>query len=36
MTLISDDEFVRLFQARAGLAVDGWAGRDRLRSRTPA
>ena len=30
MTLISDDEFVRLFQARAGLAVDGWAGRDTI------
>jgi hypothetical protein len=23
---ISDDEFVRLFQERAGLTVDGWAG----------
>lgn len=26
MSVISDDEFVRLFQARAGLKVDGWAG----------
>jgi len=24
--IISDDEFVRLFQERFGLAVDGWAG----------
>lgn len=28
--MISDDEFVRLFQQRAGLTVDGWAGRDTL------
>jgi len=28
MTVMSDDAFVRLFQERAGLAVDGWAGRD--------
>lgn len=26
MTVITDDEFVRLFQDRAGLKVDGWAG----------
>lgn len=26
MTIISDDSFVRLFQERAGLEVDGWAG----------
>jgi hypothetical protein len=25
-----DDDFVRLFQERAGLDVDGWAGRDTL------
>lgn len=30
MTTISDDAFVRLFQERTGLAVDGWAGRDVL------
>lgn len=30
MTTISDDAFVRLFQERAGLTVDGWAGRDVL------
>lgn len=24
--MISDDEFVRLFQERAGLKIDGWAG----------
>lgn len=31
MTVISDDAFVRLFQARAGLnPVDGWAGKDTL------
>ena len=30
MTTISDDAFVRLFQERAGLNVDGWAGRDTL------
>ena len=28
MTTISDDAFVRLFQERFGLTVDGWAGRD--------
>lgn len=27
---IEDDAFVRLFQERAGLAVDGWAGKDTL------
>lgn len=26
MTILSDDAFVRLFQDRAGLKVDGWAG----------
>lgn len=30
MTTISDDAFVRLFQERAGLNVDGWAGRNTL------
>lgn len=30
MTLISDDDFVRLFQRRAGLDEDGWAGKDTL------
>lgn len=30
MTTISDDAFVRLFQERGGLPVDGWAGRDTL------
>ncbi len=30
MTTISDDAFVRLFQERAGLKVDGWAGRDTI------
>jgi peptidoglycan hydrolase-like protein with peptidoglycan-binding domain len=30
MTTISDDAFVRLFQERAGLNVDGWAGNDTL------
>lgn len=30
MTLITDDDFVRLFQERAGLDVDGWAGRSTL------
>lgn len=30
MTVISDDAFVRLFQQRAGLVVDGWAGRDTI------
>lgn len=28
MTTISDDAFVRLFQERGELKVDGWAGRD--------
>ena len=28
--MLTDDEFVRLFQERAGLKVDGWAGRDTL------
>ena len=28
MTTITDDAFVRLFQERFGLDVDGWAGRD--------
>lgn len=28
--IISDDAFVRLFQERFGLKVDGWAGRDTL------
>ena len=27
---ITDDEFVRLFQERAGLKPDGWAGKDTL------
>lgn len=26
MTTITDDAFVRLFQERAGLTIDGWAG----------
>lgn len=26
--MITDDEFVRLFQERAGLKVDGWPGRE--------
>lgn len=30
MTIISDDAFVRLFQERGGLGIDGWAGRDTL------
>lgn len=30
MKTISDDEFVRLFQERAGLKVDGWAGLNTL------
>ena len=30
MTMLSDDDFVRLFQKRAGLDVDGWAGRDTI------
>lgn len=29
-TLMTDDAFVRLFQQRAGLAVDGWAGADTI------
>lgn len=28
--ILTDDDFVRLFQERAGLKVDGWAGRDTL------
>lgn len=28
--LLSDDAFVRLFQERAGLSVDGWAGADTI------
>lgn len=28
MTIMTDDDFVRLFQERFGLTVDGWAGRD--------
>lgn len=28
--IISDDAFVRLFQERVGLKVDGWAGRDTI------
>lgn len=28
--IISDDDFVRLFQERAGLKVDGWAGLDTI------
>lgn len=28
--MLSDDAFVRLFQERAGLEVDGWAGADTL------
>lgn len=28
--MLSDDAFVRLFQQRAGLDVDGWAGKDTL------
>lgn len=28
--MLEDDAFVRLFQERAGLKVDGWAGRDTL------
>ena len=28
MTTISDDAFVRLFQERGELRIDGWAGRD--------
>lgn len=30
MNTISDDAFVRLFQGRFGLEVDGWAGREVL------
>lgn len=30
MSTITDDAFVRLFQERAGLDVDGWAGRETL------
>lgn len=30
MTTITDDEFVRLFQERGGLDVDGWAGKGTL------
>lgn len=30
MSTITDDAFVRLFQERAGLDVDGWPGRDTL------
>lgn len=30
MSTITDDAFVRLFQRRAGLDVDGWAGRDTI------
>lgn len=30
MNMISDDEFVRLFQDRHGLKVDGWPGRETL------
>ncbi|ALJ13230.1 peptidoglycan-binding domain-containing protein [Sphingopyxis macrogoltabida] len=30
MTTITDDAFVRLFQERAGLPIDGWRGRDTL------
>lgn len=30
MTMLDDDAFVRLFQERAGLTVDGWAGKDTL------
>ena len=30
MTIITDDAFVRLFQERAGLEPDGWAGRATL------
>lgn len=28
--IATDDQFVRLFQERCGLEVDGWAGRDTL------
>jgi len=30
MTIVSDDDFVRLFQERTGLGVDGWAGRETI------
>jgi len=30
MTVMSDDEFVRLFQERFGLEVDGWAGKSTI------
>lgn len=30
MTIITDDAFVRLFQERGGLNIDGWAGNDTL------
>lgn len=30
MNMMTDDAFVRLFQERAGLTPDGWAGRDTL------
>ena len=30
MTIISDDAFVRFFQERFGLKVDGWAGTDTI------
>ena len=30
MTMLSDDDFVRLFQERMGLKVDGWAGLDTI------
>lgn len=28
--MVTDDEFVRMFQDRAGLPVDGWAGKNTL------
>ena len=28
--MMTDDDFVRLFQERAGLKIDGWPGRDTL------
>lgn len=30
MTILEDDAFVRLFQARVGLTPDGWAGNDTI------
>lgn len=30
MTVLTDDDFVRLFQERAGLTPDGWAGNDTI------